>query len=150
MRNLFDVNMAEQLKARITHLEPNSQRLWGKMSPAQAMAHCAGALEWAVGDSLPPRAFLGRIVGRFVKPMLLGNDQPMRKGAPTTRNLVIADQRDLAIETQRVGGLVDRFCAAGPAGCTPHPHSFFGRMTPEEWAILMYKHLDHHLRQFGV
>jgi len=39
---------------------------------------------------------------------------------------------------------------AGPAGCTAHPHSFFGRLKPEEWATLMYKHLDHHLRQFGV
>jgi len=39
---------------------------------------------------------------------------------------------------------------AGPAGCTKHPHSFFGKLTPEEWAILSYKHLDHHLRQFGV
>jgi Protein of unknown function (DUF1569) len=37
-----------------------------------------------------------------------------------------------------------------PPGCTTHPHSFFGRMTADEWAILMYKHLDHHLRQFGA
>jgi LPS sulfotransferase NodH len=46
--------------------------------------------------------------------------------------------------------MIDRFVAAGPKGCTTHPHSFFGRLTAEEWAILMYKHLDHHLRQFGV
>jgi LPS sulfotransferase NodH len=47
-------------------------------------------------------------------------------------------------------GLVNRFVAAGANGCTNHPHSFFGQLTPDEWAILMYKHLDHHLRQFGV
>jgi LPS sulfotransferase NodH len=47
-------------------------------------------------------------------------------------------------------GLIDRFAAAGPQGCTKNPHSFFGRLTPQEWATLMYKHLDHHLRQFGV
>jgi hypothetical protein len=46
--------------------------------------------------------------------------------------------------------LIDRFAAAGPAGCTTHPHAFFGRLTPDEWAILPYKRLDHHLRQFGV
>ncbi len=46
--------------------------------------------------------------------------------------------------------LIDRFATAGREGCTSHPHSFFGRLTPDEWAILMYKHLDHHLRQFGV
>ena len=45
---------------------------------------------------------------------------------------------------------IARFAEAGPAGCTTHPHSFFGRMTPNEWAVLMYKHVDHHLRQFGA
>jgi Protein of unknown function (DUF1569) len=54
------------------------------------------------------------------------------------------------MERERLRGLVDRFCQAGAPGCTSHPHSFFGHLTPEEWAILTYKHLDHHLRQFGV
>jgi transposase InsO family protein len=46
--------------------------------------------------------------------------------------------------------MIDCFADAGPKGCTAHPHSLFGRLTPEEWATLMYKHVDHHLRQFGV
>ena len=64
--------------------------------------------------------------------------------------LIVPDARDLESERERLCGLIDRFAAAGPGGCTSHPHLFFGRLTPEEWAILMYKHLDHHLRQFGV
>jgi transposase InsO family protein len=56
----------------------------------------------------------------------------------------------LGKERDRLSGLIDKFAAGGAAGCTRNPHSFFGKMTPEEWAILMYKHLDHHLRQFGV
>jgi Protein of unknown function (DUF1569) len=52
-------------------------------------------------------------------------------------------------EPERLCGLIDRFATAGPEGCAMHPHSLFGRLTPEEWA-LMYKHLDHHLRQFRV
>ena len=63
---------------------------------------------------------------------------------------MVEDERDLGIEQKRLCGLIDRFVAAGPEGCTTHPHSFFGRLTPQEWAILMYKHVDHHLRQFGV
>jgi hypothetical protein len=74
----------------------------------------------------------------------------MRRNSPTAKTLVVADKRDLAAEQKRLCGLIDQFCAAGPAGCTTHPHSFFGPLTPEEWAALMYKHLDHHLRQFGV
>jgi hypothetical protein len=74
----------------------------------------------------------------------------MRRNSPTVKSLIVADERDLNREHERFCGLLDRFLAAGPAGCTVHAHSFFGKMTPQEWAGLMYKHVDHHLRQFGV
>ncbi len=150
MRNLYEAATVEELKQRIARLRPDSERLWGNMSAAQAVAHCSAGLEWAVGDSFAPRVLLGRMVGRLVKPMLLKDDKPMRRNSPTTKSLVVADQRDLETERERLCRLIDRFAAAGPEGCTTHPHSFFGRLTPEEWAALMYKHVDHHLRQFGA
>jgi hypothetical protein len=150
MKSFFEASAVEEVRGRITHLTAYSQRQWGKMNAAQAVAHCAGAMEMAVGDSVPPRMFLGRIIGRIVKPMALGNDAPMQRNAPTVKALVVDDQRDLDTERRRLCELIDRFAAGGPAGCTVNPHSFFGRLTPEEWAVLMYKHVDHHLRQFGV
>ena len=150
MKNLFEPTRAEEVKERLARLRPDSARQWGKMSPAQALAHCSTAMEWAVGDRLAPRMFLGRILGGMIKPKVVGNDEPMRRNSPTVPTLVVADERDLAKERERLRGLIDRFAAGGPAGCTKHPHSFFGRLTPEEWAILLYKHLDHHLRQFGA
>src|SRR5580704_14249949 len=150
MKNLFEAARAGEVKQRITQLSPDSERLWGKMNPAQAMEHCSRGMELALGDRIPPRLLVGRIIGRMVKPMALGNDEPMRRNSPTVKGLVVQDERDLGTERTRLCGLIDRFAAAGPAGCTTHPHSFFGRLTPDEWAILMYKHLDHHLRQFGV
>ena len=104
----------------------------------------------AAGEIRPPRALVGRIIGRVIKPMALRDDEPMRRNSPTAKELVIADARDLESERNRLYESIDRFAAAGPAGCTTHPHAFFGPLTPEEWATLMYKHLDHHLRQFGV
>jgi hypothetical protein len=150
MKNLFEAARVEEVKERMVRLRPDSERLWGKMNAAQALAHCSAGLELAVGDRIPPRLLLGRIIGRMVKPMALGNDAPMRRNSPTVKDLVVQDKRDLGTERERLCGLIDRFAAAGPKGCTMHPHSFFGRLTPEEWATLMYKHLDHHLRQFGV
>jgi len=150
MKHLFDAAVVKEVKERIAQLGPDSERLWGKMSAGQALAHCSAAMEWAVGDSLPPRAFLGRIMGRIVKPLVLRNEEPMRRNSPTVKTLVVADDRELGAERERLCGLIDRFAAGGPQHCTTHPHSFFGRLTPEEWAKLMYKHLDHHLRQFGV
>jgi hypothetical protein len=150
MKNLFEATRVEEVKERILRLRPDSERLWGRMSAAQAVAHCSAGVELALGDRLPPQMLLGRILGRMLKPKVLGNDEPMRRNSPTVKGLVVQDERDLGKEQERLRGLIDRFAAGGPAGCTKHPHSFFGRLTPAEWAILMYKHLDHHLRQFGV
>ena len=150
MKNLFEAARVEEVKERILRLRPDSERLWGRMSAAQAVAHCSAGVELALGDRLPPQMLLGRILGRMLKPKVLGNDEPMRRNSPTVKGLVVQDERDLGKEQERLRGLIDRFAAGGPTGCTKHPHSFFGRLTPEEWAILMYKHLDHHLRQFGV
>jgi hypothetical protein len=150
MKNLYEAERVKEVKQRLSQLTSSSVRQWGKMSSAQALAHCSIGVEWAVGDRIPSRMFLGQIIGRMVKPMVLGNDKPMGRNSPTAKELVVQDDRDLGRERERLYGLIDRFAAAGPAGCTKHPHSFFGRLTPEEWATLLYKHLDHHLRQFGV
>lgn len=63
-----------------------------------------------------------------------GNDDPMRRNATTTKDLKVGDERDRHTERERLVGLIDRFVSAGPAGCTTHPHSFFGRLTPVQWA----------------
>jgi hypothetical protein len=150
MKNLFEAARVGEVKQRIAQLRPDSERLWGKMNAAQALEHCSRGMEMALGDKTPPRVFVGRILGRMVKPKVMGNDEPLRRNSPTAKQLVVQDERDLGTGRERLCGLIDRFAAAGPQGCTTHPHSFFGRLTPEEWATLMYKHLDHHLRQFGV
>jgi hypothetical protein len=150
MKNLFDAARVDEVKQRIARLRPDSQRQWGKMNSPQALAHCSRGLELALGDLRPPRALLGRIMGTIIKPKVFRNDEPLRRNTPTVEGLVIQDERDLAKERAHLYGVIDRFVAGGPKACTTHPHSFFGPLTPEEWAILMYKHLDHHLRQFGV
>jgi hypothetical protein len=150
MKNLFDAARVLEVKERMARMQPDSERQWGTMNAGQALAHCSAGLEWAVGDRVAPQMLLGRIVGRLVKSKVLGNDEPMRRNSQTAKDLVVQDERDLQTERDRLCKLIDRFIAAGPEGCTTHPHSFVGRLTPDEWAVLTYKHLDHHLRQFGV
>jgi transposase InsO family protein len=143
MKNLFDSTVANQVKTRLEKLDPQTERRWGKMTAAQMLAHCSVSMQWAVGEVAPEKGALpARLMGRLVKPMMFRNEDPLRKNSPTAKSLIVADER--------LSGLIDKFAAGGADGCTKNPHSFFGKMTPEEWAILMYKHLDHHLRQFGV
>ena len=121
------------------------------MNPAQMLAHCSLGLEMASGQIRPRRALIGRVLGPVIKPMALRDEEPMRQNSPTMKELiVIGDEKDFEAERKRLGGLIDRFAMSGAAGCTSHPHAFFGSLTPDEWAVLMYKHLDHHLRQFGA
>ena len=150
MKNLFDPATANEVKARLETLQPHSPRQWGTMTPSQAMAHCSASIEMSLGDFHPPRKFIGRLLGPIIKPLALRDDEPMRKNSPTIDEIIIRDDRDAAIERTRLRNLIDRFTTAGPSACTTHPHSFFGPLTPDQWSILMYKHLDHHLRQFAA
>ena len=148
--NLFDAVTAQQVENRVASLSSESKREWGKMNAAQTVAHCSLAIEMALGEKNPPRVFVGRIFGPVVKKLALGNDTPMRKNSPTAPSLIVSDDCDLEAEKVRLIGLIDRFSKGGAAVCTTHPHAFFGKLTPEQWSELMYKHLDHHLRQFGA
>ena len=146
MKNLFEAAAVEEVKERMALLRPDSERQWGIMNPAQTLAHCSAAMEMALGDRTPPRILIGRLLGRFAKKSMILNEKPMPRNVGTDKSLVVSDKRDFVMERQRLREFIDRFAAGGPKACTSHPHFFFGPLTPEEWAALMYQHLDHHLR----
>lgn len=150
MKNLFDSARVQEVVQRISQLTPGSAPLWGKMTVSQMLAHCSIGIETATGEKKPPRVAVGRILGPFVKPLALRDDEPMRKNSPTAPIFIVKGEPEFKTEQARLSSLVETFGTAGPSCCTDHPHSFFGRLKPDEWAILMYKHVDHHLRQFGV
>jgi hypothetical protein len=153
VKNLFDPSVAGDTKQRIAELHHHSQRLWGNMTVAQALAHCTSGLEMAMGVINPKRApFPASVMGLLIKPLVFGNDKPLRRNSPSSPELFPEDHTKCDFERERgqLIAAIDRFTNEGAACCSPHPHPFFGPLKPQQWAILMYKHLDHHLRQFGV
>ena len=149
MKNLYEAAVADEVRQRIGRLRPDSARQWGKMNAAQALAHCAMAMENALGDTVWPRHPLGRVIGGWAKRGLIVKGKPMQRSAPTHPSVLVQDQRNFELERSRLQRTIDRFTSSS-AACTRHPHFFFGAMTPDEWAAFMYIHLDHHLRQFNV
>jgi hypothetical protein len=149
MQSMFNPSCVEEIEGRLLELRVDSARVWGTMSAGQMVKHCRIGVEMATGDCHLPRVFVGRLLGPVVKRFALGNDEPMRRNSPTAPGLVVDGEVDFEVERERLVQLIDRFAAGGAAKCTTHPHAFFGKLTPEEWAELVYKHLDHHLRQFG-
>jgi len=149
MKNLFEQDTMAEIIGRIDSLQAARERQWGKMDVAQMMAHCSAALDMACGRLNPPRILIGRILGPLVKPMYT-NEKPFSKNNPTDKKLVVSDPRDFAREQGRLKNCVREFHDGGEAKCTRHPHPFFGKLNPADWSRGMYKHLDHHLRQFGA
>ena len=149
MKTLYEKDTADELIGRIDRLQSVSERQWGKMDVAQMMAHCSAALDMASGKVLLPRLFIGRLIGSFVRP-IYSNEKPFSKSSPTDPKLVVSDQRDFQKEKDQLKVKVREFQEGGEVKCTRHPHPFFGSLTPYEWGRGMYKHLDHHLRQFGA
>jgi len=148
MKSLFEPGAVQEVMTRIEQLKPSSERQWGKMDVAQMMAHCSAALEMASGKLVAKRTLLGRIVGPRLRHVLT-DDSPFPRSAPTAKELKVGTC-DFMKERERLKECVRQFKEGGEAQCTRHPHPFFGKITSLEWSTGMYKHLDHHLRQFGV
>ena len=153
MKDLFDPILVEDTKQRILQLRLESERQWGSMAVAQTLAHCTSGIEMAMGVIRAKRApFPANLLGPLIKPLVFRDDKPMRRNSPSSPELFSADptQCELQRERSRLIAAIDSFASQGAACCSSYPHPFFGPLKPEQWAILMYKHVDHHLRQFGV
>lgn len=147
--SIFDAADHARILARLEALRPEGARLWGKMDPSQVMAHCAVAIELPLADPHRKQVLIGRLFAPFVRAKFLG-DTPFPKSSPTDPAFIVADRRDFEIEKARLLSALAQFVERGPEAANSSVHTFFGRLSGAEWGRLIYKHLDHHLRQFGV
>jgi hypothetical protein len=149
MKTVFDAETHDELIERLGKLKPDAERQWGKMSPAQMLEHTARAVEMATGDVPMKQHLIGKAIGWIFKGKFLG-EQPFSKNSPTGPTLIIQDEPPFEDTRSRLERLLTQFNSMGPAGCHGNVHGFFGPLTGDEWGITQYKHVDHHLRQFGV
>ena len=153
VKSLFDPILTKDIEQRVSRLSSASLPQWGSMELAQALAHCTSGLEMAMGVLHVKRApFPASLIGRFIKPLVFRDDKPMRRNSPSSPELFLAQltQDGLEEERSRLLETIKAFAQRGPAGCTRNPHPFFGPLEPQQWAILMYRHVDHHLQQFAA
>jgi hypothetical protein len=149
MNSLFEPTAYQEIVARLNQLQKDTPRLWGKMNAAQMLAHCNKAIEIPLSKEQQPRVFIGRIVGPLFR-SLLYNDTPYKQSLRTAPNFVISEEKDFEIEKATILKQITTFHQLGEKGITKHPHPFFGKFTPAQWGMSQYKHLDHHLKQFGL
>jgi hypothetical protein len=149
MKNLFDLEPKDEILRRIDSLAAQSEPAWGKMNAAQMMAHCIETLKAATGETSPKRLLIGYLLGWAFKPQFY-NDKPTGRNSPTHPTFVMAGERDFEKEKTGLKEAVQKFYGLGPTVIAKQRHSFFGRLTSDQWGKGMYKHLDHHLTQFNA
>ena len=149
MKSLFSAQDNQEIIDRINKLTPETPAVWGKMNVGQMLCHCQQPLRVAYGEMKEKQTVIGRLFGGIAKKQLLG-DKPMKRNLPTARSFVVTDAREFNHEKMQLTELVRKFHSVGPSVLTKEAHPFFGKLTIEEWDKLSWKHLDHHLQQFGV
>ena len=150
MKNIFDPNVTEELITRINQLHPESPALWGKMSVDQMLAHCSVAYEMAFTDKHPkPNALMRFLLKTFVKKGVV-NEVPYPKNSKTAPAFIIKGTKDFEEEKGKLITYLKHTISLGKDHFEGKESLSFGPMTAKEWNNLFYKHLDHHLTQFGV
>ena len=146
VKDLFDHAVKQDILERINKLNNQSTAKWGKMSVGQMLAHCQMPLGVGLGVHTVSRSFLGRLFGPLIKPMIY-NNKPFKQGLPTDKSFVMKDPKDFEKEKQALIRMIKGF---NETSIVNKVHPIFGKMTKEQWSKGTWKHLDHHLQQFGV
>lgn len=147
MKSLLEQTAYEEIKSRMAALNENSERQWGKMSVAQMAWHCKYPLKLAI-ENKENNSKGNWLIKTFFKKSLY-SDKPWRKNLPTAPQLKAKEPKDFSAEHTELTNLVDEFQKLKDRD-TWYPHPTFGTFTKEQWGQMQYKHLDHHLTQFGV
>ncbi len=147
IKNLFDPAVIQEIIDRINKLTPQSQRQWGKMDVAQMMAHVQMPIGVALGTHTVKGNWLMRLILPLFKKMLY-NEKPYKQALPTDKTFVMTGEaKDFDQEKTKLLEMINRFTEANIVN---EKHPVFGKLTKENWSKATWKHLDHHLRQFGV
>ena len=149
MKSLFTLEGSNEIVERINKLSAATPSQWGKMNVTQMLAHCQQPLHVAFGELRIKRGLIGILFSGYLKKKFSG-DEPFKKNLPTARNFIVANPGEFEMEKLKLISLVKRFSSAGPTSLSKNLHPFFGKLTADEWDRLSWKHLDHHLQQFGA
>lgn len=148
--NVYSEEEAKKIISRIDQLSPITQRRWGKMNVSQMLAHCCVPYEQAFGErNDAPPALMRLFMKLFVKRSMT-NEIPYKPNLPTAPAFIIVDQRDFEKEKKRLSNYVLKMAELGESYFDGKHQLTLGKLNTKEWNNLMYKHIDHHLRQFGV
>jgi hypothetical protein len=148
--NIFSEKVSTETISRIEKLNPNTPAIWGKMSVDQMLAHCNVTYEMAFENiHSKPNAFIKLILKLLVKKNVV-NEKEYSKNGTTAPQFIIKSKKDFEIEKNRLIAYIIKSRELGESYYEGKESHSFGKLTKIEWNNMFYKHLNHHLSQFGV
>jgi Protein of unknown function (DUF1569) len=150
MNSVFDPIAVHQILNRINRLTPETPAKWGKMNVAQMLAHCNVSYEMIYENIHPkPNPILKFVLKLFVKGKVV-TEKPYTPNSPTAPAFIITDAKQFEKERTRLINHINQTLDNGVAYFDGRESHSFGKLNVTEWNNMLYKHLDHHLSQFGV
>ncbi len=147
IKNLFDPTAKQEIIARINQLTPQSQRKWGKMDAGQMLAHVQVPMGVALGTNTVKGNWLMKLILPLFKKKLY-DETPWKQGLPTDKTFIMTGvEKNFDAEKNQLLDKINQFTEVNMVN---EKHPVFGKLTKEQWSKATWKHLDHHLKQFGV
>lgn len=148
--NIFTKSVADQVVQRINQLSPDTKGKWGKMSVSQMLAHCNVTYEMIYTDMHPkPNAFVKIIMKLFIKSKVV-SETPYEQDGQTAPQFIIKETKDFDAEKKRLVAYISQTQELGEDSFEGKESHAFGALNKAEWNNMLYKHINHHLNQFGV
>jgi len=149
-QNIFSKGSTEASIARLEKLTADAQPQWGKMNPAQMLAHLNVAYAITFGEVEVSYNFFSRFMLKlFVKDIVVGK-KPYTKNSRTAPIFVVDDERDFEKEKSLLIANIKKTAALGSAHFEGKESASFGKLTAEQWSTQFQKHMDHHFTQFNI
>jgi hypothetical protein len=149
MKSILVESEKLELIERINKLTKDTMPFWGTMSVSQMLAHCTVSLQLAFGEIIPELNEKFLQIGRQVKDRLFESEM-FTKNVPTTKEFLVADNKDFENNKFILIEYINKYSLTDINDTKMAPHPYFGDMTVKEWGMLIWKHTNHHLSQFGV
>jgi hypothetical protein len=147
MKSMWKSEACTELLARVEKLQPTAPAQWGKMNCPRMLAHVTDGLRMATGElPVAPKNMLLRFTP--IKQLII-HWLPFPKGAPTAPELLARTPDEWQGEVAQFKDALQQFAANGQRTVWPE-HPAFGKLTTKDWGVLVYRHIDHHFRQFGA
>jgi hypothetical protein len=147
MKSIWQEQDRQEITERVGRVAPDRPAAWGKFTAPKMICHLADSLKMAMGDLPVPSKHLP-IRYPPLKQLII-YVAPFPKSAPTAPELLSRAPREWANDVADVQALLARAGSARTTDTWPE-HPAFGKLTKRAWGVLIYRHMDHHLKQFGA